>query len=129
MFRSLILCIIKVWSFITASSKIIASRIRTPGPIDTCAPIDTFGPSYKKIRLECEIILHHIGKKVNIFTTLSYSWLRTFVRIFFVRSQLYIECVFYMELSYRFDMEIISPNFFYLCDFSQIWICFHILTV
>lgn len=39
------LCKINVWSLIMAFSNTIDSRIRTPGPICTPAPIDTFGPS------------------------------------------------------------------------------------
>lgn len=32
-----------------ALAKIIDSRIRTPGPIDTLDPMDTFGPSYGRV--------------------------------------------------------------------------------
>ena len=40
----IILCKIKLRSLITASDKIMLSRIRTPGPITTPDPILTLGP-------------------------------------------------------------------------------------
>lgn len=39
------LCKIKVWSLMTAFSRMMDSRIRTPGPIETPGPMETFGPN------------------------------------------------------------------------------------
>lgn len=47
------LCNTKVCSLIIALSKMIDSRIRTPAPIFTLAPIDTFGPNCIEIYLNC----------------------------------------------------------------------------
>lgn len=61
------LCNTNVCSLIIALSKIIDSRIRTPAPIFTFAPIETFGPNYDNIKKFDENLFFHFDKDIQSY--------------------------------------------------------------